>query len=162
MSLARCLLLSSSAVFLAAEAELRLLQAHLVALEPHPSVEAGSAVLEESILALFPVARPTLGHHSVVLFAPLRALIQRAGDFLCLGTILTCICHHLGTMPYLDFVLAGYSRHSPALTSSFLLPVGMPPGTSWFWHRGVAWQHMPTATHVGVGLSCALSRPVAA
>lgn len=99
--------LSSSAVFLAAEAELRLLQAHLVALEPHPSAEAGSAVLEESILAPFPMARLTLEHHTIVLFAPLRALIQRAGDFLCLGTILMCVCHHLGTMPYPDFVLAG-------------------------------------------------------
>lgn len=157
MSLAKCLLLSSSAIFLAAEAELRLLQAHLVALEPHPSVEAGSTVLEESILAPFPVARLTLEHCSTVLFAPLRALIQRAGDFLWLGTILMCVCHHLGTTPYPNFVLAGQSRHSPALTSSFLLPVGMLPGASWFWHRGV-----PTAAPVSVGLSCALSHPVAA
>lgn len=79
----------------------------MLALEPPPSVEAGSAVLEESIPAPFPVARLPLEHRSMVLFAPLRALIQRAGDFLCLGTVLMCVCHHFGITPYPDFVLAG-------------------------------------------------------
>lgn len=107
MSLARHLLPSSSAVFHAAEAELRLLHARTVALEPHPSVEAGSAVPKESIPARFLLARLIPEHCSIVLLAPLVAVIQHAGDFLCLGAILLWLCHHLGTMPYPDFALAG-------------------------------------------------------
>ena len=66
MSLVRCLS-SSSAVFQTAEAELRLLQAHMVALGPHPSVEAGSAVLKESVPAPFPPARLIPVNRSIVL-----------------------------------------------------------------------------------------------
>lgn len=107
MSLARRLLSSSSAIFQTAEAELRLVQAHVVALEPHPSVGAGSAVSKESVPAPFPLARLIPEHRSIVLFTPLVALIQRACDFLSFGTILPWPCHHLGAMPCPDFVLAG-------------------------------------------------------
>lgn len=160
MSLARRLSSSSPAIFQTAEAELRPLQARSVALELYPSVEAGSAVPEESVPAPSPLDRLIPEHRSIVLFAPLVALIQCAGDFLCLGTILVCLCHHLGTTPYPDFVLAGSSRHSPACASSFLLPVGMLFGTSWFWHRDLAWQCVPIAADMDVN-TYALSHPVA-
>lgn len=60
----------------------------MVALEPHPSVEAGSAVPKESVPAPFSLTSLISERRSIVLFAPLVALIQHAGDFLCLGTIL--------------------------------------------------------------------------
>lgn len=59
----------------------------------------------------------------------------------CLGKTWLWLGHHLGTVPCPDFVLAASSRHSPALTSSFLLPGAMPFGTGQFWHRDLAWAH---------------------
>lgn len=142
---------------LLAEAELRPLQACMIALESGPSVEAGSAVLKGSIPAPFPLARLTPEYCSVVLLAPLVAVIQCAGDLLCLGTILPWLCHHLGVMPCANFALAGWSRHSPALTSSFLLPSG-----NAIWHQLVLEQRssMVVCAHCciyGCGHVCLLT-----